>query len=799
MGGASVDAAATRQRESSAAAFARRGSERPSTRAEWERFRASGRPGAARAGGGSAALSGGSSLVPRTPHPKPANAVTCAEVPQYNAVRVKFVEGTSIRLSAANGTLYSDSGPAMTPALNAELASINARPDTQHHTTLATPVAELLWSKEDAEKESGEEHADPTLWFDMLDGTSLVEVAGDPVVCDRTAALVNWLNAMQIVEVAYPIPASAEPPSIPSTSPGYDLVSPSTVREPPHMLPWNPSGMQFGLNSPEVSARLDPAFRWIWQGEGVDFVDMEYNWFWHEKIGDVYRIPGGSLPSNASWMNHAVAAMSIAFGAARSYNLSWTSRYATRGFAPLVRRGFSANNGLLWQNTPDGVERAQRAIERDDVILVEAQTNMSIYDEVLGWDLSAVETESSSYDAIRRATANGRIVIEPTGNGLPYIPNDIDARVGWRSNSGAIIVGANGGNAAAVSPTAGSGFGSRVDANAWGAAVQAAAAWNYIIPGFNLDSPPGTPNNQSYTSGFAGSSSASACVAGAVAQMVGVHQGAFSRELAPPARVAATVRSLIQAGGTPPVVANGRSYGTQPNVERAVTEFILTTRIHPFAPYVSTPHDTWMGTYAYPGSLPISAWSDGVWLTTTQYAPGVLVWEWPFNAPIGPLDLGFNPDSSFTIEARISVPAATDNWQTIVAKENPRNFGLWVAPTWYNSGRLHFSYQPDGTGSFCGSYSDDVVADGLVHHVAVRFDRRGGYSFTPTQVTFFIDGVAINTVNGCALGAPAASGGSGENIMVIASNMAVWSLVGDVRLYHYFVNDTEIASHANAS
>jgi len=351
------------------------------------------------------------------------------------------VEGTSIRLSAANGTLYSDSGPAMTPALDAELALINARPDTQHQPTLATPVAELLWSKEDAEKESGEEHADPTLWFDMLDGTSLVEVAGDPVVCDRTAALVSWLNAMQIVEVAYPIPASEEPPSIPWMNPGYDVVSPSGVSEPGHMLPWNPSGMAFGLNSPEVSSRLDPAFRAMWQGQDVDFVDMEYNWFWHEKIGDVYRIPGGSLPSDASWMNHAVACMSIAFGASRSNNLAGTLRYATRGFAPRVRRGFSANNGLLWQNTPDGVERARDAIEAQDVILVEAQANMSIYDEALGWDYSAVETESSTYDAIRRATANGRIVVEPTGNGLPWIPNDIDARIGWRANSGAIIVG----------------------------------------------------------------------------------------------------------------------------------------------------------------------------------------------------------------------------------------------------------------------------------------------------------------------------------------------------------------------
>jgi len=99
---------------------------------------------------------------------------------------------------------------------------------------------------------------------------------------------------------------------------------------------------------------------------------------------------------------------------------------------------------------------------------------------------------------------------------------------------------------------------------------------------------------------------------------------------------------------------------------------------------------------------------------------------------------------------------------------------------------------------FCGSYSNAVVADGLVHHVAARFDRRGDDPLRPTTITFFIDGIADNTVGGCVTGHPAASGGSGENIMVIASNMAVWSLLGDVRLYHYFVNDTEIASHANA-
>ena len=57
----------------------------------------------------------------------------------------------------------------------------------------------------------------------------------------------------------------------------------------------------------------------------------------------------------------------------------------------------------------------------------------------------------------------------------------------------------------------------------------------------------------------------------------------------------------------------------------------------------------------------------------------------------------------------------------------------------------------------------------------------------------------INTADGCVLGAPAASGSYGANGMIISANMALWSRVGDVRLYHYFVNDADIASHASGS
>lgn len=796
--GDAADVAVTSQGESSEAVMRRRTFEPAPERAAWLSFqRSTATSGGARALASSSVtmLSGGSSLVPRTPHPKPTTALTCANIPEFNVIRVKFVEGTAIRLDA-NGLFYSANGPAFTPAMAAELAQINAYANLQRSASFDNPVSELLQMKTTAEKNTGEEHPELSLWFDIVNGTSLVAVAGNPSVCNATANLLNWLNAFQVVEVASPVPANVSPPTIPVMNPGYDLTTPSGAWDPPHMLPFNPSGMTFGLNSPETSASLAEEFRAAWQGSGATLVDIERNWYWHEKIGDVYRIPGGvignALPGDDI---HGTAAMSVAMGTHRSWLLDSMPRYGTRGFAPRVLRAFSAADkgvGTGWVAWAAGVGRANLQIEQEDVILIEQQNQVT---GATGPYLTAVESEGTTYDAIRTTTSWGRIVVEPTGNGGAS-PNNIDTVTAGNPNSGAIIVSWNQGGSSAQVPAFGAGFGSRVDVNAWGGGVLAAATAGYAGSG---NQGPFMPQNENYINGFGGSSGASAIIAGAVAQMSAMYRTTYGHAIAPPAQVAPTMRSVIQVAAPFQLIAGGANYGWQPDVERSVTEYLLATRISASGSTIATPHNNWAtatlgsGVWAYAN---YNYYDYSAWLTMTSGAAGVTMNEAFFSAPTGPLDLGWNPDRSFVIEARVQIPNATSDWQVIVAKENPRNYGMWVSPSWWPSpGRLHFSYQLDGTTTLCPLFSTRRIDDNVVHHVAVRFDRRASVYQTIPKVEFFIDGTADPFVSGCGAVGPAASGGAGQDTLTIAARMALYSWVGDVRLYHRYVTDAEIVAH----
>jgi hypothetical protein len=678
----------------------------------------------------------------------------------------------------------------------------------QRMTTHDVSVTQLLTMKDDAEKNSGEQQAELALWHDIVNGTTLIDVTTDTTACDSTANLVNWLNSLAVVEVAYAVPKDGPLPVIPWMPPGVDLTTPSQAWEPPHLSPYNPTAMTWGLNSPEVSGFLSDEFRLLWQGYNVAIVDMERNWYQHEKIGGVYRIPGGvignAIPNDDA---HGTATMAIAFGTNRSGLISTNPRYGTRGFAPQALRGFTAANrgwGTGWSAWPAGISRASEAMDPGDVLYIEQQAFYTVGSDT-GESGIVVEIENATYDAIRTVTALGRIVCEPTGNGataggsgMPTAPNAVDPlTTNFRPNSGAIVVSASGGGAQAIFPMIGGGFGNRVDAHGWGGMAMTAAPVGYAgIP--NLG--PNMPADQNYIAAFRGTSGATPMVAGAVGQMSSVYRGSFGHMFAPPAQVAATTRSLIRAGSSFRLASGGANYGWLPDVENSVLEYVLATRISANS-VVAAPHNNWLTTSLGSGIQTIAStlFYDGVaWRTLSNVAAGAVGNEWSFSTPNGPLDLGWDPDRSFTIEARVFVPESTGNWQVIVAKENPRNYGMWVAPaTWPQAGRLHFSYQLDGTTSLCPRYSVRRIDDLVTHHVAVRFDRRASIGRNIPEITFIIDGVVDSVVYGCGSVGPAASGAAGADSIQISSWMAPYSLVGDVRLYHRMVFNSEIAAHAN--
>ena len=735
------------------------------------------------------------SLVPRTPHAKPSIEAKCSNWVGLNYIRFKFVEGTNIRLDQ-NNHFFSDNGPTMTPQFLADLAVINGIVDLQSTRLFDASNAELLESKNDAEKNTGEEQADLTLWYDGLVGEALLEdITQNPTVCARSAQIVNILNGLSVVEIAHPGPGHVAPPILPFIAPSTATVPTSTVFEPPHMGP-----APQGLNSPIITAsRLHPAFRAGWEGSAMGITDVEYSFAEHEKV-NAWTIPGGTMIVGAGeFLNfsHGTAVMAATFGTAFSANDPQQVRYGTRGLAPQARRAFSPQRDVefLWvvNDIPEAIERAGRLEDPSDVILMETQST-SFGGSVVGSGgvLTASESMPAVFDTIRTFAGLGRIIVEAAGNGSNYV----DVWTTTRPNSGALMVGANDGSG--VTRAFFSGFGSRVDANAWGLSVETAGPVGYMT-----SMTPGQASNRNYITGFNGTSSASALVAGAVGQIVGTYRTTYGMGFARPSyEVVQTLRSTLNmVGGNP-----SQLIGVQPNIQGAVADFVLANRFTGCAARLETPHDNFVFVGVFNGTTiglpaPWPAWAPMNCATRSNgsSSAGILLSENADPASnIGPLDLGHHPDRSFLIEAWINLGQQSTYWQTIVAKENPRNYGLWVAPTgWANANRLHFSYWPEGSPWFCPVYSVRTVTGPGAwgsHHVAVRFDRRPGTDVP--VITFFIDGTPDPSVTGCGAVPPVASGGVGANEVVVAQNLTAYSLVGDVRMYHRFVPDSEVAFHS---
>jgi len=149
---------------------------------------------------------------------------------------------------------------------------------------------------------------------------------------------------------------------------------------------------------------------------------------------------------------------------------------------------------------------------------------------------------SEVYDAIKLATADGRIVVEAAGNGAQNLD---DAQTfgkrfpSGKRDSGAIIVGAGaapGCTSPARSRLSFSTYGARVDLQGWGECVTTTGYGDLFNGGVN----------SLYTSRFSGTSSASAVVAGVAAALSSALEAKTGRPAKP-----ANVRRLLEATGTP--------------------------------------------------------------------------------------------------------------------------------------------------------------------------------------------------------------------------------------------------------
>ncbi|QRN94395.1 S8 family serine peptidase [Archangium violaceum] len=394
--------------------------------------------------------------------------------------------------------------------------------------------------KASGEARSGHQLADLNLYVEvpLLPGTT----------AERVRELVDALNALDSVEVAY-----AQPPAEPAmVNFGLDEAVRGVLAA-ADISPTTPlyESQQGYLNA--APAGIDARFAWTMaggKGAGVRIVDIEGGWrTTHEDLPPLFHT-GGTQINDVSWRNHGTAVLGEMVAAANGYGVTGISHEAVAGI--------ESHSGV---GVATAVNRAAAAVGRGGIVLIEAHSPGPADATPCTCNTSqcnyiAMEYWQGEYDAIATATANGVVVVEAAGNGSANLD---DAAYGGRFNravrdSGAIIVGASQGSSRA--PTCWTNFGGRVDVHGWGQSVTTLGYGDLFGSAYGED--------QYYTSGFSGTSSASPIVTGAAASIQGVAMASGRGALD-----SRTVRTLLTSTGTPQS-SDSRNIGPLPDLRRAL-------------------------------------------------------------------------------------------------------------------------------------------------------------------------------------------------------------------------------------
>jgi uncharacterized repeat protein (TIGR01451 family) len=371
---------------------------------------------------------------------------------------------------------------------------------------------ELDAEKQRVERISRREQGDKNLYFRL-------SFPAKPL--DDVGQLIDALNALELVELAYPESAEELDPT--NHTPDYRPFQGYRV------------GAPGGINAD--AARTVPGGR----GQNVQIIDIE-RWFNpdHEDLPAVTVYDNGDpLTAFSAPFDHGTAVLGELFGLDNGSGVL--------GLADEAAPAFVSRAG----GTSNAIDVATANAVAGDVILLEVQlaganggcTSASQVGCV------AVEFVQANYDAIVTATSLGINVVQAAGNGS----QDLDevaygATFGTRPDSGSVIVGAGAadpdagvaGNCTPTAPPRGrlnfSTFGSRVDLQGWGECVTSTGYGN--LQG-------GPDSDDAYTGTFGGTSSASPIVSAAVGIVSSVAQ-AQGTPLTP-----VEIRDLLAATGTP--------------------------------------------------------------------------------------------------------------------------------------------------------------------------------------------------------------------------------------------------------
>ena len=397
--------------------------------------------------------------------------------------------------------------------------------------------AELDQDWTSAQQRCGEELADPNLYYQFR------QQKPDP---DATTAFIEALNALAVVEQAYAQPvfhlAHVDIPPVTS-----DL-----------------SAQQSYLDS--APAGIDARFAWTFdggRGAGVRVIDVENDWeVDHEDLPDLFY-DGRTAFGGFGDKQHGTAVVGII--------AAGNNGYGVIGIASEVQLGVVGNIRLGFDFEADAIDEAASHLGAGDVMVLETHAHgpssgmpcPASEGNCGQWEFICVEFWQGEFDAIRRATARGVIVVEPGGNGGMNLDSPIYSGAFDRSirDSQAILVGAQMPSGGAESWT---NFGSRVDVAGWGNSVTTTGEGN---PNDTTFRPGGDDERQWYTNSFSGTSSATPIVAGSVCCLQGIRRAHGLPDFEP-----VEMRDLLASTGTaqPP---GSLPIGPLPNLHAAIDTF----------------------------------------------------------------------------------------------------------------------------------------------------------------------------------------------------------------------------------
>jgi hypothetical protein len=265
-------------------------------------------------------------------------------------------------------------------------------------------------------------------------------------------------------------------------------------------------------------------------GEGVQVLDVEFAWtFYHEDLTESQgKVVVG--PTTGSYADHGSAVVGVIAGNNNDFGIV--------GIAPKVKLYGASVQSSPYPNVAKAIIDATTFLSKGDVILIELHSpgprcNFQSCGGQRGY--IAMEFWPDNFHALKAATELGITVTEAAGNGAENFDDEIYYRrptgfpIDWQSpfnrtnaDSGCILVGAG----APPPGTHGAKWGadrSRLDFSNYGSAVDV-QGWGREVTtlGYgDLFRSSSQPFARDYTNTFAGTSSATPCVAGCVAALQG--------------------------------------------------------------------------------------------------------------------------------------------------------------------------------------------------------------------------------------------------------------------------------------